>query len=289
MRLYSHITKDERHVIQKMLYSSVSKIELSKYLGRDRSTIYREHTRNRTKGYHYQDAHERYCARRYRRRRKLDSNGVLRLLVCSLLMERNSPEVTSYYLRSQFPGDPEMHISTEAIYQWVYAQHGEYHNMLLLNYLFTKRNKRQKRSLIYQKRELIAGKRNICERPIEADEKTVAGHLEGDLITSAGNDAYLLTLVDRKLAHIWGVPVHSKDAEIVSRAVVEALNDLPAGFVKTITFDNGSEFSLFQNIEKALECKVFFADPYCSWQRGLNEHINGRIRQYIPKKKVLPT
>lgn len=285
MRLYSQITRDERHVIQNMLYSAVSKKEMSVNLGRDRSTIYRECCRNKTKGYHYKEAHEQASARRYTRVGKLNSNGTLRLIVCSLLMEKHSPEVISFYLRDSFPDEPEMHISHETIYRWVYGQKREEGKASLAQYLFTRRKNRQNRALVYKNRGVSTGKRGIRERPLEADEKIEVGHLEGDLIVSAGSDAYMLTLVDRKIAHTWGLPVHSKDSEVVSRAVVEALGELPDGFVKTITFDNGSEFSSYGIIERALECKVYFADPYCAWQRGLNEHINGRIRQYIPKKK----
>lgn len=284
MRPYSQITREERHVIQKMLYSDVSKKDISIYLQRDRSTFYREYTRNRTKGYNYKEAHDCAHARRNVRKATLDTNGALRLIICFLLMEKNSPEVISFYLRDSFPDDCTMHLSHEAIYQWVYKQRGAEGKALLTQYLFTRRRKRQNRALVYKKRALITGKRTIHERPVEAQEKSEHGHIEGDLIVSAGNDAYMLTLVDRKLVHTWGVPVYSKDAELVSRAVVEALSALPDGFVKTITFDNGTEFSSFEKIESALNCHVFFADPYCAWQRGLNEHINGRIRQYIPKK-----
>lgn len=285
MRPYSQITKDERRVIQNMFYRAVSRKEMSINLGRDRSTIYREFRRNKTKGYHYAEAHEHARARRYRRIGKLDGNGALRLIVCTLLMEKCSPEVISFYLRDTFPDEPEMHISHESIYQWVYAPQGEGKRSGVAQYLFTRRRNRQNRALVYKKRGVITEKRGIRERPVEADEKREVGHFEGDLIVSAGNDAYMLTLVDRKITHSWGLPVHSKDSEVVCRAVVEALSGLPGGFVKTITFDNGSEFSSYGIIERALGCKVYFADPYCAWQRGLNEHINGRIRQYIPKKK----
>jgi IS30 family transposase len=268
-----------------MFYGAVSKKEMSINLGRDRSTLYREFSRNKTKGYHYEEAHGQACARRHTRKRRLDDNGTLRLIVCSLLIEKHSPEVISFYMRDTFTDEPEMHISHESIYQWIYARQGEGKRPCLARYLFTRRRNRQNRALLYKKRGIRAGKRGIRERPLEADEKSEVGHLEGDLIISAGSDAYLLTIVDRKIAHTWGLPVHSKDSEVVSRAVVEALSELPDGFVKTITFDNGSEFSSYEIIERALGCKVYFADPYCAWQRGLNEHINGRIRQYIPKKK----
>ena len=82
-----------------------------------------------------------------------------------------------------------------------------------------------------------------------------------------------------------GIKLLSKNAETVTREITEALGSLPDRFVKSITFDNNSEFCMHQSIEKALNCNVYFADPYSPWQRGLNEHINGRIRYYLPKKK----
>lgn len=121
-------------------------------------------------------------------------------------------------------------------------------------------------------------KKIIQDRPIEAEEKSELGHLEGDLIVSAGKNAYVLTLADRKSMYLWGIPIRSKGSDIVCRAVVESLEQLPSGFIKTIT-----EFNSYRLIEKALGCTVYFADPYSSWQRAINEHQNGRIRQYLPK------
>jgi transposase, IS30 family len=285
MRPYTHINSAERAVIKNMYYSNISKSEIGLHLNRHRSSIYREIERNKTRAYHDKEAQELSEKRRNKRFRKLDKDGRLRLLVCTLLIEKNSPEVISFYLRSNFPDDPTMHISHESIYKWLYEQRDQEGKLRFAEYLFTKRKNRQNRANIYKKRAKDTTKKNIRERPKEADDRTEPGHLEGDLIVSAGNDAYILTLVDRKNAHIWGIPVPSKDSDTVVRAVSEALSDLPNDYVKTITFDNGTEFSMHKEIEEALACKVFFADPYCFWQRGLNEHINGRIRHYLPKKK----
>jgi len=93
--------------------------------------------------------------------------------------------------------------------------------------------------------------------------------LESDLIVSAGHDAFVLTLTDRKIMNIWGLPVSSKDPEEVCRAVVKVSDSLPNGVIKTITFDNGAEFNSYLIIEKALGCKVYFVDPYSSWQKIL--------------------
>lgn len=285
MRPYTHINFIERRVIKNMFFSEASKSTVAKYLNRHRSSLYREISRNKTKAYHAKEAQELAERRRNRYHRKLDTNGELRLIVCTLLMEKNSPEVISFYMKNIFPEDKRMHISHESIYAWLYEQKEVTGNLKFIEYLFTKRKKRQKRTNIYKNRVKDITKKNIRERPKEALERNKAGHLEGDLIVSAGNDAYVLTLVDRKNVHVWGIPLPSKDANTVARAVSEALSDLPDNYVKTITFDNGTEFSMHKEIEEALNCKVFFADPYCAYQRGLNEHINGRIRHYLPKKK----
>jgi len=285
MRLYQQLQYEERFVIQKMKYSGKTDKEISDTLNRDISTIYREVERNRTHGYHAKEAHTEFLKRKNLKKRKLDTNGLLRLLVCTFLMNGDSPELISHYLKMMFPQDSSMNLSHEAIYQWIYAQKenkGEYSSN---QFLFTKQKKRQNRSNTYKSRGKDTTKRSIHDRPAEANDKSEIGHLEGDLIVSSGNDSYLLTLVERKSVFTWGIKLPSKDAETVTRGITEALGNLPVGFIKTITFDNGSEFCMHQTIENALQCKVYFADPYSSWQRGLNEHINGRIRYYLPKKK----
>lgn len=281
MRLFKHLSDAERHVIQKMMYGIQSKETIAYALGRHPSTIYRESKRNKTRGYNHNEAHEKAFQRCHKRTGKLEGNAILRLIVVSLLCEKNSPSVIAFYLKDTFRDDPSMQVSYEGIYQWIYKQN----DPSLCAHLFTRRKKRQNRSNLYKNRGISVEKKNIRERPAEANEKCEAGHLEGDLIVSAGQKAYVLTLADRKNMHLWGIPVQSKDPEEVCRAVVESLEHLPDGFVKTLTFDNGTEFNAYKLIEKALGCNVYFADPYSSWQRGLNEHLNGRIRQYLPKKK----
>ena len=281
MRQFKQLSISERHVTQKMLYAGLKKNKISSFICRHHSTIYRETERNKTKGYQHEEADEKSKKRRSKKISKLDSNGILRLIVISLLLDKNSPELISYYIKENFPDNKLMQISHEAIYQWLYKKK----ETSLASCLFTRRKKRQNRGNSYKNRGVTVNKKNIKERPIEAKEKIEPGHLEGDLIVSAGHDAYVLTLTDIKTMNIWGLPLQSKDPEEVCRGCIEALEHLPAGFIKTITFDNGTEFNSYPIIEKALGCNVYFADSYSAWQRGLNEHLNGRIRQYLPKKK----
>lgn len=285
MRLYTHINKTDRRVIKNMIYGGFSYSVIAKALSKDKSTISREIKRNKTKGYHDIEAQELSENRLFKRERKLDKNGCLRLLVCTLLIEKNSPEVISFYLKDLFPNDKSMQVSHESIYSWIYNQKYTDGEITVGKYLFTHRKKRKNRIKTDNNRVKDITKKNIRERPEEAEKRSEAGHIEGDLIVSTNNDAYVLTLVDRKNAYIWGLPLPCKDADTVARAVTEVFSDLPKNYVKTITFDNGTEFANHKDIENVLGCQIYFADPYCSWQRGLNEHINARIRHYLPKKK----
>jgi IS30 family transposase len=264
-----------------MLYDHKTIREIARSLLRSSSSISREIKRNKTHGYNAIEAEAKSRKRIPKKNRIIEKHSELSAVIENMIKDGNSPEVISgYYLKLFFSECPMLQVSHETIYQWLYQCARP-----LLGFLFTKRKKRQNRGNTYKNRGKDTTKRNIDERPEAANKKQEYGHLEGDLIVSAGNDAYLLTLVDRKNQFTWGVKSPVKDADVIARAVIEALEDIPPGYLKSITFDNGTEFALHKEIEEALSCKVYFADPYSSWQRGLNEHINGRIRYYLPKKK----
>ena len=97
-----------------------------------------------------------------------------------------------------------------------------------------------------------------------------------------------MTLVERKSGYAKLSKVANKSAELVSQAIEDNLKPL-AVRVKTLTVYNGKEFAYHQKVDEALGIQTYFADPYCSWQRGSNENYNGLLRQYIPKKRRLET
>lgn len=78
-----------------------------------------------------------------------------------------------------------------------------------------------------------------------------------------------------------------RKGETLAKAVIAALSKLPKGAVKTITCDRGSEFANWREIEKALHCDMYFADPYCARQKGTNENLNGLLREFYPKGRNL--
>ena len=81
--------------------------------------------------------------------------------------------------------------------------------------------------------------------------------------------------------------IPDRKGETMAKAIISVLSKLPKEAVQTITCDRGSEFACWREIEKALQCDMYFADPYCAWQKGTNENLNGLLREFYPKGRCL--
>jgi IS30 family transposase len=121
------------------------------------------------------------------------------------------------------------------------------------------------------------------ERPAIVDAKSSIGHWECDTVISHGSKTPLVTVVERKSKFSKIKKVQNKTKKVVGAAIVKLLKPLK-NQVDSITYDNGGEFAEHEEIAQKLNAKSYFATPYHSWERGLNEHTNGLIRQYLPKK-----
>ena len=132
-------------------------------------------------------------------------------------------------------------------------------------------------------RSLIPDRTDITERPAIVEQRSRLGDWEGD--TVYGQDAHLVTLVDRKSRLTMIGKVASKNAETVANKMIEMLQRAPGA--KTITLDNGGEFAMHAMVSEAVNADVYFAKPYASYQRGTNENTNGIIRRQWPKKMAL--
>lgn len=135
------------------------------------------------------------------------------------------------------------------------------------------------------KHEVIKDRLSIDERPQEVNDKERFGDWEMDLIVGKENKGAIVTLVERQTGFFMMEKLpHGKNAKMLANKVVDMLLPYKQN-VHSITTDNGSEFAEHKTIAKKLETKVYFAHPYCSWEKGLVEYTNKLIRQYIPKKK----
>ena len=149
-----------------------------------------------------------------------------------------------------------------------------------------KRSPKKKRS---RENKRVLG-RSIEERSPEIENRTEFGHWEADLVigSKSGEDDALLTLIERKTREYWMIPIPGKDPE----SVMDALKEIRAQYkehwddvFKTITTDNGSEFSKLSELESLSETLIYFAHPYTSCEKGSVERHNGLIRRFIPKGK----
>lgn len=212
-----------------------------------------------------------------------------------------SPEQIARRLRLDFPDDPTMRISHEAIYQALYVQGRGALSRELSACLRTGRALRVPRSRTQgQGKAFVPPELLISERPAEADDRVVPGHWEGDLILGLGSSS-VGTLVERTtrftlLLHLPRMAGHGSEerekngpalaghgAEAVRDAIAHAITTLPEQLRRSLTWDQGSEMAQHAKLRIDTGLEVYFCDPRSPWQRGTNENTNGLLRQYFPK------
>jgi IS30 family transposase len=285
-----HINSFERGQIQGMLELGTSRVNIAKHLGRSPSTIGREIDLNSTpQGYDAGRAQELYEERRKpcRPKNKLDYAPLLDYVKSKIRDEEWAPETIAIRLPLDFPDDVRMRVSHETLYREIYTRHDL---RFLKEYLAQSRPKRRKRGQGKISRgPSIPNRVGIEQRPAHIEERSEPGHWEADTIFGKNQDSFLVTLVERSARILRAVEVFSKHADIVANAITGLLIELPRSWVKTITFDNGTEFAQHEKIAAILNVDTYFATPYCSWQRGTNENTNGLIRRYLPKGTCFKT
>ena len=268
-----HLTLAQRSQIEESLSRGLSVRQIGEIVGVHASTVSRELRRNRTRGrYNYVKADEMSATRRRNASTQFKKiKNQLKEKILRGLHNLWSPEQISGRLKIE-----GIFISHEAIYQYV-KKAG-----LICN-LRHEGKKYKRKKAAEAGVSCIPNRTDISERPKIVEEKVRIGDWEGDTIISHGSHCALLTLVDRHSKYTIIRKVVRKTSENLSAEVINSLKKegLP---VHTITFDNGSEFSDHQRISKKLKTNVYFARPYKSCDRGLNEHTNGLIRQFLPKK-----
>ncbi|MCV6963358.1 IS30 family transposase [Mycobacterium intermedium] len=305
------LTLADRVEIQVGVARNESLRSIARRLNRAPSTIKRELDRNvankydgRKSGYRRKEAFgarqsgrsstvhydalaaERSAARRARRpKTRKFINDRLRNEVQTRLQQHHSPQQIAKRLRNDFPDDPEMRVSHEAIYQAIYVQGRGSLRRELHNCLRTKRAVRRPQHQPGTRRSRIRDMINISERPAEVADRAVPGHWEGDLILgSTRSGSAIGTLVERTTRFVMLLHLpNGHGALAVQNAIVEKMAQLPQQLRRSLTWDQGSEMANHVAIAKATELAIYFCDPHSPWQRGSNENTNGLLRQYFPK------
>lgn len=176
-------------------------------------------------------------------------------------------------------------ISIETVYQRVYADKRA--GGLLWQHLRCQKQRRKR----YGKRDrrgIIPNRKSIDERPPIVEDRSRIGDWEADTIIGKNHKQAIVSLVERKSGYTLIRKVKRKTARAVKKATVSLLKP-HRDKVKTLTSDNGKEFSEHEQIAKDLDAVFYFAHPYASWERGTNENTNGLIRQYFPKSRDFTT
>lgn len=290
IKQYRRLSSAEREEVSRGLAQSDSISAIARRLGRAPSTISREVTTNSGRsGYRAFSAGG--CARtsassRCLSKRRLAQEDHLRAYVLEKLDKRWSPEEIVKRMKKEYPFNMAMHISHEAIYQYIYVlPRGELKRTLIsaLRQERKYRRKKQKPGSIEEMQGKIIDMLSIDERPGEVADRIVPGHWEGDLILGKYKRTALGTLVERTTRKTILVPLDAKDAESVRRSCARELCALLRELAKTLTYDQGKEMSGHKQFTIDTGIQVYFAHPGSPWERGTNENTNGLIRQYFPK------
>ncbi|GAB3812662.1 hypothetical protein GCM10028820_06070 [Tessaracoccus terricola] len=295
VRQYSgrYLGMAERFEIGELFHAGHGIRQIARMMGRCPSTISRELRRNAAAGsagpglrYVPWEAHRQAVVRQARpKERKLQQRPRLRRVVRAGLDENWSPEQISGRLKVDFPDDGDMRISPESIYQAIYVKPVGGLERLLKADLRSRRSERRRQGRQHRKGKTIPDLVSIHERPVDVETRQVPGHHEGDLIVgSTESSSAIATVVERVTGYttLVHLPQGRNTAHVVAQ-LTAAMNQYPPAFLKSVTWDRGNEMSSHKNLTKATGLEVYFADPYCPWQRGTNENTNGLLRQYFPK------
>lgn len=291
MHMYTYFIltlADRRKIAEGLVRGDTQKI-ITDRIGCHPSTISRELRKQPLGSYDPVRAHKRAHKRvkgRKLGKRKLFTHHRLQQYVHDKLKLCWSPEQIAETLKRTYT-DPAMHISHEAIYQYIYVlPRGKLKGTLVKGLRQERKYRRGKRkkSSDTETRGKIQEMLSIHERPPEVADRIIPGHWEGDLIIGKYRASALATLVERTTRYTMIIPLREgKKAPDVRKALQQRLTTLPEDLRRSMTYDQGKEMSQHKQFTIDTGITVYFADPGSPWQRGTNENTNGLIRQFFPK------
>lgn len=274
---YSQLAENERYQIYALKRAGLTQKEIADQLQRSPSTISRELKRNcGLRGYRPAQAQRLSDNRRITAHKAIKVSAIVKAWIEQLVRQELSPQQVVAYLERH----KGLSLHHETVYQLIYrdkASGGD-----LYQHLRIASKPYRKRYGNYDRRGKIKNRVSIDKRPAVVDQMSRIGDWEGDTVIGKGRSGALLTMVERKTLFTVIVRLTGKRADLLAEAAVAHMAHLKDK-VKTITFDNGLEFSRHELMAKGLDADIYFAHPYASWERGINENTNGLIRQYFPK------
>jgi len=273
---YTQLTQEQRYQIYVLMKAGHNQTQMAALVACHKSTISRELRRNRGhKGYRPQQAQALARMRHYRCHPPRIGEQTWHWVELLLRQEWSPEQIAGRLQLEQRPT-----ISHQRIYLYIYAD--KQRGGTLYRHLRSQK-KQRKRYGGHARRAQIPHRTSIEQRPPIVASKCRIGDWEADTIIGARHKGAILSCTERKSKLTLLRKLETKGALEVKRNCIELLSPC-AEQVHTITVDNGKEFCEHKAIAHALQTRIYFAHPYASWERGLNENTNGLIRQYFPKK-----
>jgi IS30 family transposase len=274
---HTHIGQDDWPCIARMLRAGHSFSEIARTIGKDQSSLSR-HVRE----YGGRDGYDAREVRRRKRMKRINAMESIRVIKGALLRfikrqlkDHKSPEQISGILALR-----KTALAASTIYRYLKERAPH-----LKKYLRSKkgRYRRRRGTKIREKQREQAKKRRIDERPAIVERRGRAGDFEGDTLMGRDKRVRIVSFVDRRTGYLIAFLLPKMNAELLTRLAVKHFKKIPGKKRKTITLDNGIEFSDWERLQKRTGMTVYFAYPYHFWERGSNENTNGLLREYFPK------
>lgn len=282
MNNYTQITLDERVIIADLWRRGKSYYYIAKWLKRKYETIRDEIERNGDMNkfgtiiYSVIKAQEKYLERRKvakEKERIIENDSKIEEVIVKLITkEQLSPEQIAGRYKT---------VSHQTIYNWVYRMIDMELKKDIVSNLRRKGKKYRKSSKLNSFDSITAPKTMIDQRPETIENRERLGDFEGDTVLLNGLER-LYTLVDRKSGYLFVRHILNGHAETIYQETLK-INKKNKSSIKSITYDNGVEFSYHDLITVETKIPIYFCFPYHSWERGTNENTNGLLRQYLPK------
>lgn len=300
---FQHFSLSERKIIKNLIKMGKSVSTIAKILGKHKSSVSREIKRGTVLNRKYNNTNKKYeplyidvlvydpyyANEKYLNNREHSKNlpsifkfaTFIEMLDNLILKQKYSPDVALHILKEQFPDEKLVCVKT--IYNWIENNYLKTKNIDLLLKVKRKKKNAKKKSKYHRGT-------SIEERPEEINKREEFGHFEGDSVIPKGRQGQIITITERKTRFAFTFKYKKKSAKNIVNAIGKINKMFGNKFnliMKSITFDNGTEFTSWKKIEKKYKIKVYFAHAYSSSERGSNENFNGMLRRYIPKKMIL--
>ena len=287
---YIHITEKETIKIEIYLEEWFSKSKIARKLWRPPSTITREiKNYSNPLNWNYESLYAINKRRNVKskvnqnNRQRIMKESDLEIFILDKIKSSWTPEQISWRWKMEKKLDSkENKLSKDTIYSYIYKEYPE-----LIKPFFRRKWKKyqNKRREKYQLNDRV----NIKDRPIYIIERKTIWNREWDTIIGKNHKWAIFTNVERRTWYLLTMKLDRKSWEDVLQAYIHTSKDIPKNKIKTSTVDNWREFARHKEIERKTNIKIYFADPYCSWQRWTNENTNWLLRWFIPKKTDFST